>query len=198
MFDAVRKFTSGGSGGLTTRSRGIRSDDSGPLDPAAQGGRPDRWISRPRGSGRGSGRSGPRPRRSARRSLGGVGSSTTTWWSLPTSNTPGASDSQTPWPWQRSVSTTIRIRRLPCSAARHRPPAVADDAGLLELDDHLRVVVAVGLGRLGRLELPVQEEHEKMALSCIRAKAWPTQRWRPAPKGIHVHGLCRSSSRGSR
>ena len=37
-----------------------------------------------------------------------------------------------------------------------------------------------------------------MAFSCIMAKAAPTQRWRPAPKGIQVHGLERSSSRGSR
>ncbi len=38
---------------------------------------------------------------------------------------------------------------------------------------------------------------EKMAFSCIMAKGAPTQRWRPAPKGIHVHGLARSSARGS-
>ena len=37
-----------------------------------------------------------------------------------------------------------------------------------------------------------------MAFSCIMAKGAPTQRCRPAPKGIQVQGLVRSSARGSR
>ena len=37
-----------------------------------------------------------------------------------------------------------------------------------------------------------------MAFSCIMANGAPTQRCRPAPKGIHVHGFGRSSARGSR
>ena len=35
-----------------------------------------------------------------------------------------------------------------------------------------------------------------MAFSCIIANAAPTQRWRPAPKGIQDHGFSRSSARG--
>jgi hypothetical protein len=60
------------------------------------------------------------------------------------------------------------------------------------------MVVTVAFRRLRQLELPPRGRTEKIAFSCINANAAPTQRWRPAPKGIHVQGFARSSSRDSR
>src|SRR5439155_27082578 len=67
---------------------------------------------------------------SLRRLSDGVSSSTSTWPALGTSKTPGASDSHTAWPWQRSRSTRIRITPLlgaggsgPGTAAAAAPPS---------------------------------------------------------------------------
>ena len=49
-------------------------------------------------------------------------------------------------------------KELLLSGAAPGLAAVADHAGLLELDDHFRVVVAVGVRRLGGFELPVKEQ----------------------------------------
>jgi hypothetical protein len=68
------------------------------------------------------------------------------------------------------------------------PAPVARAARLAQLYDHLRVVVAVALGRLAELELVAQQRSLKIAFSCIIANAAPTQRWRPAPNGIHAIG----------
>ena len=88
---------------------------------------------------------------------------------------------------------------MPASATQRLVGGSAGGARLGELHDHLRVVVAVGVGRLGELERSQSRSStEKIALSCIMAKAAPTQRWRPAPNGIQLHGLATSSSRGSR
>ena len=50
------------------------------------------------------------------------------------------------------------------ATAAPRPAPVAHPAGLLELHDHLRVVVAVGVERLGRLELPALQQHREDGL----------------------------------
>ncbi len=126
-----------------------------------------RSVRRPR-----PGREGPRRGRSSRM---------VTVSSLATAKTSGASDSHTPWPWHRSRSTEMRItpttgrRRgtMPPGATRASPTPVPDRTGLLQLDHHLRVVVPVGVGRLGQLELPVQQQHREDGLQLHHGECRP-------------------------
>ena len=161
----------------------------------------------PRSTGHGWGSTSRRPRPRARSSSGGVSSSTVSTPSFDTAKTARAPRARRPRApgtgrgRRRSASHGVDVVRARHAAPAHRRliGGQPGGAGLGELHDHLRVVVAVGVGRLGELERPVpRSSTEKIALSCIMAKAAPTQRWRPAPKGIQLHGLATSSSRGSR
>src|SRR5579862_2630583 len=78
---------------------------------------------------------------SARRSSDGVSSRISSTPLFDTANTPGASDSHTPWPWHSTRSTTTRT-----GTASRLAPLVAGGARLGQLHDHLGVVVAVRVG----------------------------------------------------
>ena len=60
---------------------------------------------------------------------------------------------------------------------------VADHAGLLELDHHLRVVVAVGVRGLGQLELPVRQQHREDGLELHHGEGGPDAPVAAGPEG---------------
>src|SRR6476646_11239372 len=90
---------------------------------------------------------------SARRLSGGFASSSSTTPFLGTVKTSGASTSHMACPWHRSVSTTMRISGAPLP--------VLHLARLLQLHNHLGVVVAVAFRRLRHLELVVLQQHRE-------------------------------------
>ncbi len=176
--EVVRRTGAGAPGSLTSTGAG---------GPQGNGSRRGAHVSPPGSTGRGSGSTSrrPRPPRAGRRPGARRGPSGPPPWT--TANTPGASPSQVPWPWQRSSSTTTRQPISAPSAGRSRRragPAARPSSS----------------GRCGRSPAgwarPMSQSWrstQKMALSCMRAKAAPTQRWRPPPKGTQLQGLSRSS-----
>src|SRR5664280_1951517 len=138
--------------GATPRCGSGGSDGSGVHGPRGA-------FSRPRWTGRGWGRSG-RPRRSRLAApRAGVDPG------RPPCGPSPARTPRVPRTRRRRGPGTGQDRRRCASGPGLRvgalPPAVADGARLLELDDHLGQIGHVVLGRLGELELPLLEEHRE-------------------------------------